>query len=113
MQQKTKYPLSVISAVPRSLHPYDFAEDFDPFTLYQISLGNFNNIRRRLAAAPHHISFSELDKLFYYEFEEMLDDINKEIEDKNMKALQDKDNLVPVLSISKDRPISQNIDGPK
>lgn len=43
----------------------------------------------------------------------MIDDINKEIEDKNMKALKERDNLVPILNINKDRPILPDGNGPK
>ena len=88
----------------RSLLRYDFEEGFDPFILYQISLENFNNIRRRLSK-EEFISYETLDNMLYYEYEMTLDSVNQEIEEKNMKQMKDNENLVPILNISKDKPI--------
>lgn len=43
--------------------------------------------------------------MLYYEYEMTLDSVNQEIEEKNMKQMKDNENLVPILNISKDKPI--------
>jgi hypothetical protein len=78
----------------------DFAEESDPFSLFQISLDNYFDIKYKFAR-DHGISFSELEKLPYFEFQIILNKINTEIEEKNQKALQEKEGLVPIFNLGK------------
>jgi hypothetical protein len=86
--------------VPRSLHLFDFAEESDPFTLFQISLDNYFDIKYKFSR-DFNISFSELEKMPYFEFQIILDKINEDIEEKNKKILQDKDGVVPIFNLGK------------
>jgi hypothetical protein len=67
-------------------------------------LENFSNIRRRLSK-EEVISYETLDNMFYYEYELTLDSVNNEIEEKNVKQMKDKENLVPILNLGKDKAI--------
>ena len=91
--------------MPRSPHPSDFAADLDPFILFQISLENFFEIRK-VFAKDHNITFSELDKLPYYEFQILLDSINKDIEEENTRKLEKSTGMVEVFNLSPDKPLN-------
>ena len=86
--------------MPRSLHPFDFAEESDPFTLFQISLDNYFDIKYKFSR-DFNISFSELEKMPYFEFQIILDKINEDIEERNKKILQDKEGVVPIFNLGK------------
>ena len=86
--------------MPRSLHLFDFAEESDPFTLFQISLDNYFDIKYKFSR-DFNISFSELEKMPYFEFQIILDKINEDIEERNKKILQDKDGVVPIFNLGK------------
>lgn len=86
--------------MPRSLLLSDFAGESDPFSLFQISLDNYFEIKRKLAK-DHNISFSELEKLPYFEFQIILEKINREIEERNKKIIKEKDGLVPIFNLTK------------
>ena len=81
----------------RSLHLFDFAEESDPFTLFQISLDNYFEIKLKFAK-DHNISFSELEKLPYFEFQILLNKLNKEIDENNKRITQEKEGLVPIFN---------------
>lgn len=59
---------------------------------------NFSNVRRKLAAAPNNISFSELDSIPYYEYESLVEDINKEIEKENDRIKAENTGMVEVIN---------------
>lgn len=84
--------------MPRSLLLSDFAGESDPFSLFQISLDNYFEIKRKLAK-DHNISFSELEKLPYFEYQIILEKINTEIEEKNKKIMKEKDGMVPIFNL--------------
>ena len=87
----------------RSLLQFDFAEESDPFTLFQISLDNYFEIKLKLAK-DHNISFSELEKLPYFEFQILLNKLNKEIDENNKRITQEKDGLVPIFNFDNQSP---------
>jgi len=61
-------------------------------------LENFSNVRRKLAASPNNISFSELDGIPYYEYESLVEDINKEIEKENDRIRAENTGMVEVIN---------------
>jgi hypothetical protein len=63
-------------------------------------LDNYFEIKRKLAK-DHNISFSELEKLPYFEFQIILEKINREIEERNKKIIKEKDGLVPIFNLTK------------
>lgn len=87
----------VVNAVQRSLLRSDFAAESDPFTLFQISLDNYFDIKLKLAK-DYNISFRELESLPYFEFQILLNKLNKEIEENNKRITQEKEGLVPVFN---------------
>jgi hypothetical protein len=66
-------------------------------------LDNYFDIKYKLAQ-DHNISFSELEKLPYFEFQIILDKINKDIENKNNKILEDKEGVVPIFNFNSSLP---------
>ena len=84
----------------RSLRLFDFAAESDPFTLFQISLDNYFDIKYKFSR-DFNISFSELEKMPYFEFQIILDKINEDIEEKNQKIVQEKDGMVPIFNLGK------------
>jgi len=67
-------------------------------------LENFSNIRRQLAKHPHNISFSELDKLSFYEYEDIVEKINDEIDKENQKRTEEATGLVSVFNLTPGKP---------
>jgi hypothetical protein len=61
-------------------------------------LDNYFEIKRKLAK-DHNISFSELEKLPYFEYQIILEKINTEIEEKNKKVMKEKDGMVPIFNL--------------
>ena len=100
MQLRTHYLFNALNAVLRSLLLFDFATESDPFTLFQISLDNYFDIKYKFSR-DFNISFTELEKMPYFEFQIILDKINEDIEEKNKKILQEKDGVVPLFNLGK------------
>jgi hypothetical protein len=67
-------------------------------------LDNYFEIKLKLAK-DHNISFSELEKLPYFEFQILLNKLNKEIDEKNKKITQEKDGLVPIFNFDNQSPV--------
>ena len=86
--------------MPRSLLLFDFAAESDPFTLFQISLDNYFDIKYKFSR-DFNISFSELERMPYFEFQIILDKINEDIEENNQKILQEKDGVVSIFNLGK------------
>jgi hypothetical protein len=63
-------------------------------------LDNYFDIKYKFSR-DFNISFSELEKMPYFEFQIILDKINEDIEEKNKKILQDKDGVVPIFNLGK------------
>ena len=84
----------------RSPHLSDFAGESDPFTLFQISLDNYFEIKLKFAK-DYNISFSELEKLPFFEYQILLEKLNKEIEEKNKKIVREKEGMVPLFNLGK------------
>jgi len=68
-------------------------------------LTNFFEIRR-IIAKDHNISFSELDMMPYYEFQMLLDDINKDVEKENERIIKETTGMVPMFNLSPDKPLN-------
>jgi hypothetical protein len=67
-------------------------------------LDNYFEIKLKLAK-DYNISFSELEKLPYFEFQILLGKLNKEIEEKNRKITQEQEGLVPVFNFDNQSPL--------
>jgi hypothetical protein len=67
-------------------------------------LDNYFEIKLKFAK-DHNISFSELEKLPYFEFQILLNKLNKEIDEKNKKITQEKDGLVPIFNFDNQSPV--------
>ena len=65
---------------------------------------NFSNVRRKLAQHPHNIAFSELDKLPFYEYEDIVEKINEEIDKENQKRTEEATGLVSVFNLAPGKP---------
>jgi len=63
-------------------------------------LDNYFDIKIRFAK-DHNISFTELEKLPYFEFQIILEKINKEIEERNKKITQENEGMVPLFNFDK------------
>jgi hypothetical protein len=63
-------------------------------------LDNYFDIKYKFSR-DFNISFSELEKMPYFEFQIILDKINEDIEERNKKILQDKDGVVPIFNLGK------------
>jgi len=63
-------------------------------------LENFSEIRRKLAGHPHNISFSELHKLPFYEYEDIVDKINDEIDKENQRRVEESTGMVSVFNLA-------------
>lgn len=67
---------------------------------------NFSNVRRKLAASPNNISFTELDQIPYYEYEGLVEDINKDIEKENERIKAENSGMVEVINFDSTKPIN-------
>jgi hypothetical protein len=63
-------------------------------------LDNYFDIKYKFSR-DFNISFSELEKMPYFEFQIILDKINEDIEERNKKILQDKEGVVPIFNLGK------------
>jgi hypothetical protein len=63
-------------------------------------LDNYFDIKYKFSR-DFNISFSELEKMPYFEFQIILDKINEDIEERNQKILQEKDGVVPIFNLGK------------
>ena len=72
----------------RSLHQSIFPEGSDLFSLLQISLENFFDIKFRLWN-EHKMDPGWLESIPFYEYQIWLDKLNDSIEKENKKALAD------------------------
>lgn len=100
MLLKAPFRFNVVNAVLRSLHRFDFQAESDPFTLFQISLDNYFDIKYKFSR-DYNISFSELEKMPYFEFQIILDKINEEIEEKNKKIREENEGMVSIFNLGK------------
>lgn len=82
----------------RSQQKYPFPEDTDPFSLFQISLSNYFEIKFRLWE-EFKVSIDSLESLPFYEYQMYIDKLNKKIEDQNQKNAQG--DLVEAFSFTK------------
>jgi hypothetical protein len=63
-------------------------------------LDNYFDIKYKFSR-DFNISFSELEKMPYFEFQIILDKINEDIEERNQKIVQEKDGMVPIFNLGK------------
>jgi hypothetical protein len=63
-------------------------------------LDNYFDIKYKFSR-DFNISFSELEKMPYFEFQIILDKINEDIEERNHKIVQEKDGMVPIFNLGK------------
>jgi hypothetical protein len=61
-------------------------------------LDNYFEIKLKFAK-DYNISFSELEKLPYFEYQILLEKLNKEIEEKNKKIVKEKDGMVHLFNL--------------
>ena len=98
MQQNQEFIVNVIAVVGRSQHKYHFPEGTDLFSLFQISLANYFDIKFRLWE-EYKLSIDSLEKLPFYEYQLFIDKLNEKIESENKKNAQG--DLVEAFSFSK------------
>jgi len=84
--------------VGRSQQILPFPADTDPFSLFQISLANYFDIKFRLWE-EFKLSIDNIEKLPYYEYQLFIDKLNSKIEDENKKSTQG--DLVEAFAFSK------------
>ena len=82
----------------RSQQIYNFPEDTDLFSLFQISLANYFDIKFRLWD-EFKLSIDHLENLPFYEYQLFIDKLNQKIERENKKNEQG--DLVEAFSFSK------------
>lgn len=75
-----------------------FPEGTDPFSLFQISLANYFDIKFRLWE-EFKVSIDNLEKIPYYEYQIFIDKLNNKIEEENKKSSQG--DLVEAFAFSK------------
>ena len=84
--------------VGRSQQILAFPEGTDLFSLFQISLANYFDIKFRLWE-EFKVSIDSLENLPFYEYQIFIDKLNKKIEDENKKTSQG--DLVEAFAFSK------------
>jgi hypothetical protein len=62
-------------------------------------LDNYFEIKLKFAK-DYNISFSELEKLPYFEYQILLEKLNNEIEEKNKRITKEKEGMVPLFNLS-------------
>ena len=82
----------------RSQQIYHFPEDTDLFSLFQISLANYFDIKFRLWE-EFKLSIDTLESLPFYEYQLFIDKLNEKIERENKKVEQG--DLVEAFTFSK------------
>jgi hypothetical protein len=100
----------------RSQRRYPFVEESKVFSLFQISLQNYYDLRAALLKYSH-LQPSEMDRMPFFELEELLDSLKmlneKEEEERKKQESADKAG-VPNLNInSMSRQLSNNSSTPK
>ena len=85
MQQNPEFILNVLAVKGRSQHKYPFPEGTDLFSLFQISLDNYFDIKFRLWE-EFKLSIDHLESLLFYEYQILIDKLNKKIEEGNKKV---------------------------
>ena len=63
-------------------------------------MDNYFEIKLKFAK-DYNISFSELEKLPFFEYQILLEKLNKEIEEKNKKIVKEKEGMVPLFNLGK------------
>jgi hypothetical protein len=61
-------------------------------------LDNYFEIKLKFAK-DYNIPFSELEKLPYFEYQILLEKLNKEIEEKNKRIVKEKDGMVSLFNL--------------
>ena len=83
-------------AVRRSPHRYPFVEESKVFSLFQISLQSYYDLRAALLKYSH-LQPSEMDRLPFFELEELLDSLKelteKEEEERKKKEGKDRSSM--------------------
>lgn len=87
MLQNLEYTLNVQAVAGRSQQILAFPEGTDPFSLFQISLVNYFDIKFRLWE-EFKVSIDNLEKLPYYEYQLFIEKLNNKIEEENKKSAQ-------------------------
>ena len=82
----------------RSPHRFPFPEGSDLFSLFQISLANYFDIKFRLWE-EFKLSIDTLESLPFYEYQLFIDKLNEKIERENKKVEQG--DLVEAFTFSK------------
>ena len=98
MQQNQESIVNVKAVRGRSQQIYHFPEDTDLFSLFQISLANYFDIKFRLWE-EFKLSIDTLESLPFYEYQLFIDKLNEKIERENKKVEQG--DLVEAFTFSK------------
>lgn len=98
MQQNQESIVNVKAVRGRSQQIYHFPGDTDLFSLFQISLANYFDIKFRLWD-EFKLSIDHLENLPFYEYQLFIDKLNQKIERENKKNEQG--DLVEAFSFSK------------
>ena len=98
LQQNQEFIQNVKAVMGRSQQKFHFPEDTDPFSLFQISLSNYFDIKFRLWE-EFKLSIDNLESLPFYEYQLYIDKLNEKIERENKKS--DQGDLVEAFSFSK------------
>ncbi len=98
MQQNQESIVNVKAVRGRSQQIYHFPEGTDLFSLFQISLANYFDIKFRLWD-EFKLSIDHLEELPFYEYQLFIDKLNEKIERENKKNEQG--DLVEAFAFSK------------
>lgn len=98
MQLNLGSTLNVLAVMGRSQQILAFPAGTDLFSLFQISLANYFDIKFRLWE-EFKVSIDSLEKLPYYEYQLFIDKLNTKIEEENKKNTQG--DLVEAFAFSK------------